>query len=496
MINIHGDPQTQMAFNWFSHVDDLCGMVEIFLGADKVQTVNAICIPHAGSIENKAVAKELIPNTTYSFRVGNPDKWSTTGTFTTAKESKGAFTFIYTTDQQAATPAQFEISSITSHTAFANHPDAKFWLSCGDVVENSYEDEWKQFFETQQDLFLNIPFAPVRGNHDGTANFRTHFNTENFRNTDLSGSTYTFNFGDAQFFALNSERWDNSTTLNAEYIKDLKNWMHEQIATHPDVKWRIVFLHKNIYTGGPHQKEKKSRIWRDSIAPLFDELNIDIVFQGHDHIYEVIGPVYNKDTVQASVSQTVNVPFDSIRNVTAKSGGRYNVCKGTLYFLNNASGRKRYQLNAFNSMPDSASCGIPNYSSLFTGRFGQPGNPTYSLVTVSTDFITITTYEIVNKNAEKFDEISVIKNCPRISRTTKQNITIYPNPTTGELTMDNGQLTIDNVEIFDIYGRSLSPQTSYPTPHTSINISHLQAGIYFLKIKTTTGDEVKKVIKY
>jgi len=77
------------------------------------------------------------------------------------------------------------------------------------------------------------------------------------------------------------------------------------------------------------------------------------------------------------------------------------------------------------------------------------------------------------------------------------NFKIYPNPTTGELTIDNGQLTINSVEIFDIYGRKLhsSPLTSHLAPRTSINISHLQAGIYFVKISTEAGVTTRKIIK-
>ena len=76
-------------------------------------------------------------------------------------------------------------------------------------------------------------------------------------------------------------------------------------------------------------------------------------------------------------------------------------------------------------------------------------------------------------------------------------ISIYPNPTTGELTIDNGQLTINNVEVFDIYGRKIhsSTLTSYLSPLTSINISHLPSGIYFVKISTEAGEVVRKVIK-
>ena len=73
-------------------------------------------------------------------------------------------------------------------------------------------------------------------------------------------------------------------------------------------------------------------------------------------------------------------------------------------------------------------------------------------------------------------------------------LTIYPNPTTGQLTIDNGQLTIDNVEVFDVYGRKVG---AYPCgrPETTINISELPAGVYFLRIKTEQGEVVKKVVK-
>ena len=77
------------------------------------------------------------------------------------------------------------------------------------------------------------------------------------------------------------------------------------------------------------------------------------------------------------------------------------------------------------------------------------------------------------------------------------NILVYPNPTTGELTINNEQLIINNIEIFDIYGRKLS-HISYPKSHISylINISHLQAGIYFVKISTEAGETItRKIIK-
>ncbi|MDR0207190.1 MAG: leucine-rich repeat domain-containing protein [Bacteroidales bacterium] len=72
-------------------------------------------------------------------------------------------------------------------------------------------------------------------------------------------------------------------------------------------------------------------------------------------------------------------------------------------------------------------------------------------------------------------------------------ITVYPNPTTGQLKIDNGQLTIEKVEIYDIYGRKvLEPPL---TVLRSYDLTVLHHGIYFIKITTEKGTITKKMIK-
>jgi len=68
-------------------------------------------------------------------------------------------------------------------------------------------------------------------------------------------------------------------------------------------------------------------------------------------------------------------------------------------------------------------------------------------------------------------------------------IQVYPNPTTGELTIDNGQLTINNVEVYDVCGRKvLVPPL---TVLRSYDLTVLHPGIYFLRV----GNEWAKVVK-
>jgi hypothetical protein len=73
---------------------------------------------------------------------------------------------------------------------------------------------------------------------------------------------------------------------------------------------------------------------------------------------------------------------------------------------------------------------------------------------------------------------------------------LYPNPTTGQLNINNEQLIIANIEIVDIIGKSVYLSTS-PFAHSStVDISYLPAGIYWVKIRTQTGIVTQKISKY
>ncbi|MCL2435539.1 MAG: T9SS type A sorting domain-containing protein, partial [Lentimicrobiaceae bacterium] len=89
-----------------------------------------------------------------------------------------------------------------------------------------------------------------------------------------------------------------------------------------------------------------------------------------------------------------------------------------------------------------------------------------------------------------------------------EKITIYPNPTTGELEIRNYELgtaaplgassakLINSIEVFDVYGRKVSSHHLITSSSNHlINLSHLNSGIYFVKITTDAGEVVKKIIK-
>jgi hypothetical protein len=84
---------------------------------------------------------------------------------------------------------------------------------------------------------------------------------------------------------------------------------------------------------------------------------------------------------------------------------------------------------------------------------------------------------------------------------------VYPNPTDGQLRITNYELGITNVEIYDVMGRMVhtvetrllrqaqQPIASLQDDTTTLDISCLPSGIYFVRIQTENGTVTRKIIK-
>ncbi len=445
----NGDPTSQMGFNWYTNNGVTSGKIQVVEGEatseddfsspdfevdasytelDNLNYCNsANYLESAAGIANgtdhdyithKAVVSGLSAGNTYSYRVGQEGSWSSIGSFMTADgDAEPDFSFIYMTDPQSNTQAMFETSRITAAASYAQVADAKFAMICGDLVETSgssnAEWEWEQFFETNKDVYMKFPLAPVQGNHDHSSNntFGNHFNTDGSFDEDLNksttpGSVYSFVYDGVLFMALNSEDYGVSG-----YLDSMKVWMRKEVAKYPDVRWRFVYYHKAIYSGANHHSDSDVKVFREAMTPLFDSLDIDVAWQGHDHVYEVLGPINSKELAAFSIYDRNEVEVTDRDNITGYLNGIFNVSRGTLYFLNNSSGTKKYepkteaQMTALESTTE-----VTNYFGLFTGRFGQNGYPTFSDIHVTYDTITIRTYYVDDDGATSmFDSIKVVK---------------------------------------------------------------------------------------
>jgi hypothetical protein len=106
-----------------------------------------------------------------------------------------------------------------------------------------------------------------------------------------------------------------------------------------------------------------------------------------------------------------------------------------------------------------------------------------------------------NKAAYVYKELTTT-NVGIASTTLSNQITVYPNPTTGEFKVQCSMFNVQSIEIFDVFGRKAFEQKAESrkqnenlTVLLSYDITLFPAGIYFIKITTEQGVVTKKVIK-
>ncbi|OQA12463.1 MAG: hypothetical protein BWY67_00279 [Bacteroidetes bacterium ADurb.Bin397] len=92
------------------------------------------------------------------------------------------------------------------------------------------------------------------------------------------------------------------------------------------------------------------------------------------------------------------------------------------------------------------------------------------------------------------DQILIITTGLSEPQSNQQFIKVYPNPANDLITIHSAGKELQQVQIFDLKGQMLLNQIPLQT-EVSIQIHHLQPGVYILKAKTETGVESIRVIK-
>ena len=414
VATIHGDPKTRMAFCWFTNEGVEEGEVQIKI-KDQWTTIPATAtttvplhyaISSSGVLKaakmdkrtafryvsHKAIAENLKPGTDYSYRVGFDGHWSEIGHFRTAEEQPKPFSFIYMTDSHIQDKEYVDAARLCADAVARNERNARFCVFPGDFVdtgtENNSEWEWEQWFEQAMKPVLQImPIVPTDGNHDDSPllNYSYHFNTDTSFNAEttvrpqFAGINYSFVYGDMQLIAFSMQDfWRGEYNLAARrsaYLEhDLGPWMRRQAEAAKEIPWRVGLVHKNLFSGSDHQRDKETPLLRKTMLPVIKDCKMNLVLQGHDHCYEVIGPVDN-----------------------------------TLYFIGATCGAKRYTPLTREEMDASKHIHqVENYYDLFQQPFAQPGAPSYTRVTVRKEELVLETFKVLdNGTTELFNRLII-----------------------------------------------------------------------------------------
>lgn len=219
--------------------------------------------------------KGLQPDRFYWYRVriaNNP--WTPTYRTRTFPASGADVSFFVMADCGAFTPMQFAVRDLLESYTF------DLGLLPGDIV---YPDgarehfDWR-FFWPYARLLKTTPFFPVVGNHDVAAKNGAAFYRYFWLPTASSGSEayYSFDHGRVHFACLDSEVTSRPTQAA---------WLRRDVAQARarGARWIFVQLHRPAYSSGPHGRSQSIHA---AFSKLFEELEVDAVFTGHDHHYE------------------------------------------------------------------------------------------------------------------------------------------------------------------------------------------------------------------
>ncbi|MDY7394678.1 spondin domain-containing protein [Aureibaculum sp. 2210JD6-5] len=73
-------------------------------------------------------------------------------------------------------------------------------------------------------------------------------------------------------------------------------------------------------------------------------------------------------------------------------------------------------------------------------------------------------------------------------------VSVYPNPSNGEISINNiGTHILEKAEIFSVNGQKVK-EFKQISKNNNLNITSLQSGLYFIKLKSDRGSTVKKII--
>ena len=331
----------------------------------------------------------LEPGAKYSYRVGNAEYgwWSDAGVITTAKGEDEAFTFFYVTDPQAQRQNQYERFANVIETAVKTYPDGRFIVSAGDQVDMGGNIKHWRYFLNSTKSFLNLPFMPATGNHeDEGAVITENFVLPNVPEQELdTGVYYSYDYNNVHFTVLNTNDNEDDKLSDAQI-----EWMKNDIKS-SDAKWKIVVLHKAPYSNGSHYDDGDVEGFRKQLGALLPYLGVDLVLQGHDHVY------LRTDVLNS------NVVMPTKEGSTTYNGLDYNVKydpRGTIYSICGTSGVKVYHTKDVAATDEK----FPRAEAL-----ADVENSMFSAITVDGNALYYNAYQVDGDEAVRVDSFAIEK---------------------------------------------------------------------------------------
>ena len=462
-----GADETQLNFAWYSKDADGAATPVVHFGTDRNNlasfegtsaTVDSSLTNGEAYSYNHVTVTGLQANTTYYYTVEKSGTETEVQTYTTGDFASAQILYVgdpqigaskgqpqngeeLVADSGAANTAARNDGFAWDRTldiATAQNPGLDFVISAGDQVNKTgqaKEEEYAGYLAP--DALASLPVATTIGNHDSlNPDYMYHFNNPNqtgYGETEAGGDYY-YSYGSGLFIVLNTNNYN---------VAEHEQAIQEAVASDPDATFRIVTIHQDIYGSGLDHSDTDGMILRTQLTPIFDEYDIDVVLQGHDHTYSrtklLYGDgqthgtyefrlnedgsdydwdnAYNTQTDEQiplypeegdTAGQAAHDAFQADNNcytIEDVEGNTVTNPQGILYMTaNSASGSKFYEL--ISSQQD------------YVAARSQNWLPSYSVINLTADTFSIDTYQITDDGTvEKIDDTFTIRKTAEVEET-------------------------------------------------------------------------------
>lgn len=345
------------------------------------KTIGAYSDETENGYVNRAVFYKLDYDTEYTYTIcnGGGDKLYT-ASFSTGSKAPETVTFMHVSDTQDETYNGAVWAKLMGN-AYENTPKLDFIIHTGDMVQyGGSEGLWSQMIGNVQNYISSTPIILTSGNHSYWSDYTNGVSDIEYNHTTVklqeqntkNGQYYSFDYGDIHFVVLSSGDSDSSGVGYSQ-----RKWLERDLAS-TDKKWKIVAIHNPLYSigkyGSDKSRNKVARSQQKKLGEIFNEYGVDLVLQGHDHVF------------------CLTEPMDENRNIvkcekrTEKIGGLettyYLNPQAPVYLMSGAGGSQNRE--AFDEYE----------KSWFAKAKSVPDNRAgYSLITVTGTKLTATYYE-------------------------------------------------------------------------------------------------------
>ena len=298
VLTATSDPAHRQTVNWRTRsavdsaqaqITKAIGSPALHLNAKTIKGETKALSAHNSIAHHHHVTfKDLEPDTLYAYRVKGANTWSEWFQFRTAKADFSPHAAIYFGDAQNAVKSHF---SRVIREAFSTAPRAQVMVHAGDLVNSrsgdEHDDEWGEWFDAGSFINSMLVNVAAAGNHEYIPQktgprtllpqWPVHFHFPDNGPDPLKSTVYFMDYQGVRYISLDSQQ----ALQDQAMLKLQAEWLRNVLSANPN-RWTVVIYHHPMFSVSQGRDNPALRAqWQ----PIFDEFNVDLVLQGHDHTY-------------------------------------------------------------------------------------------------------------------------------------------------------------------------------------------------------------------